>query len=696
MKTLKNMTFTLLVFCAMLIAAAAQAPSPQVNLIIEREGIRFDRSGAANGWQLEVFNQTGELVFASGVMRTPSLTWTLQDQQGQALASGLYSYRLRMQTETGDVLATQTGNVMVNRASENDRIWITTNRKAGVGAQDATDLTVISADESALGGAQLARETVTSRKTDTNRTTQDSKSSGVAVPEAVGPISGEGTIGRIARFTGANAIGDSAITESGGNIRINTNVTQGKLSVVNADSVAIHGQSTNSFGIRGNSTTSIGVRGQSNSGQGVYGFSSSNAGVQGISTSGVGVDGSSNSESGVRGISVTSYGVEGSSTSDAGVRGTSNTSTGVRGTSTGGRGVWGTSQDGTGVRGTTLSQSQSEYGVYGLNNGAGTAILGEAQNGTGIIGMTNSQMPGNPGVRGINNGVSSGVVGEAQSGNGTAGISVSGNGVFGQTSRAGGVAGVFGSSLDANGTGVIGRANGNASSGAAEGVRGESTYGVGVAGHGNTGVVGSGVLGPGIVGNGTIAGQFNGRVNITGNTDVGGILSKGGGAFKIDHPLDPANKYLYHSFVESPDMMNIYNGTITTDETGVATVTMPEYFSALNRDFRYQLTVIGQFAQAIVAEKIADNRFTIKTDKPNVEVSWQVTGVRQDEFANKHRIPNEVEKPVAERGYYLHPEAFGQPAEKSVGWARDPQLMKKLQVEREAIEKQQAERQKQQ
>ena len=65
------------------------------------------------------------------------------------------------------------------------------------------------------------------------------------------------------------------------------------------------------------------------------------------------------------------------------------------------------------------------------------------------------------------------------------------------------------------------------------------------------------------------AGYFNGNVNVT------GTLSKGGGSFKIDHPLDPTNKNLYHSFVESPDMMNIYNGNVITDASGYATVTMP-------------------------------------------------------------------------------------------------------------------------
>jgi hypothetical protein len=150
-------------------------------------------------------------------------------------------------------------------------------------------------------------------------------------------------------------------------------------------------------------------------------------------------------------------------------------------------------------------------------------------------------------------------------------------------------------------------------------------------------------------------------ISQAGNVSITGSLSKGSGSFKIDHPLDPLNKYLYHSFVESPDMMNIYNGNITTDSNGDAVVDLPRYFAALNKDFRYQLTPIGQFAQVIILEEVDDttNTFKIKSDKPNVKVSWQVTGVRKDAFAEMNRIPNEVEKTGSEKGTYLHPQAFG-------------------------------------
>lgn len=136
-------------------------------------------------------------------------------------------------------------------------------------------------------------------------------------------------------------------------------------------------------------------------------------------------------------------------------------------------------------------------------------------------------------------------------------------------------------------------------------------------------------------------------LEIDGNLNVTGSISKGGGTFRIDHPLDPENKYLYHSFIESPDMMNIYNGNAKTDDEGFAIIELPEYFEALNVDYRYQLTVLEAFAFAVVREKIKKNIFTIQTSEPNVEVSWQVTGIRNDVWAQENRVQVEVEKDPA-------------------------------------------------
>jgi hypothetical protein len=246
-------------------------------------------------------------------------------------------------------------------------------------------------------------------------------------------------------------------------------------------------------------------------------------------------------------------------------------------------------------------------------------------------------------------------------------------GVFGDTGSTGYGAGVIGGAYATSGTafgGFFSAASpdgaalfgyASATSGYPIAITGEVESPNGVAGafktHAGSGLILLGQSGPSFTNVFSVDAAGNGFY--AGNLTVNGTVSKGGGSFRIDDPLDPANKTLSHSFVESPDMMNIYNGNVVTGRHGRATVELPPYFQALNRDFRYQLTVIGQFAQAIVVEKVHDNRFVIETSKPGVEVSWQVTGVRQDAYANAHRIPVEEVKPSEEQGHYLHPQLFG-------------------------------------
>jgi hypothetical protein len=222
--------------------------------------------------------------------------------------------------------------------------------------------------------------------------------------------------------------------------------------------------------------------------------------------------------------------------------------------------------------------------------------------------------------------------------------------------------GVYGEATGENGCGIYGRHDDSGNSGTIGtngiGVHGQSVSGIGVHGQSNSGH----------------AGYFNGNVHIT------KILSKGGGAFKIDHPLDPENKYLQHSFIESPDMMNVYNGNVLLDENGEAVVELPEYFEALNCDFRYQLTCIGGFAPIYIAEKISDHRFKIAGGKRGMEVSWQVTGIRQDAYAKANRIVVEEDKSAEDRGYYLHPTAYGLPEEKGIEAVRNAQFPENRQV----------------
>jgi hypothetical protein len=197
------------------------------------------------------------------------------------------------------------------------------------------------------------------------------------------------------------------------------------------------------------------------------------------------------------------------------------------------------------------------------------------------------------------------------------------------------------------------------------GVRGDSSgFYAGVGGYataaGSSGVYGEGDGANGYGVYGLTTGSGGTAVYAAGNATVTGSLSKGGGSFKIDHPLDPKGKYLYHSFVESPDMMNVYNGTVVLGRRGKATVELPEWFEALNSDFRYQLTAVGKPAPKLhVSEEISGKAFQIAGGRSGQQVSWQVTGIRRDAWANANRIPVEVEKAPEDKGRFLHPELFG-------------------------------------
>jgi hypothetical protein len=395
----------------------------------------------------------------------------------------------------------------------------------------------------------------------------------------------------------------------------------------------------------------VGVWGDTTTGVGVFGTSgllppatpdipTDVAGVEGHSLQNPGVLGRSNSDAGVKGESLQGMGVVGRSESAYGVLGVSfgvaPAGNGLFGSSTtGGDGVVGYVGDATGVVGNSVAGS----GVYGIS-GTGNGVVGE-----------NYSQPGDP-----VDPLPAGVLGRSELGNGVTGESTSGSGVFGLNDGA--QSGVWGSNCS-NDPGIGVKGTSLAGTGvAATSLLGDGVYGDTIVGNGVEGFSsrGAGVLGEG--GSGGFAGVFLGNVRITGN------LSKAGGGFEIDHPLDPENKYLSHSFVESPDRLNIYNGTVTTDDDGAAVVVLPGYFNALNHQCCYQLTVIGQFAQAIVAEEVGqDNEFTIKTSEPRITVSWQVTGIRQDPWAVENRIEAETEKTAEERGRYLHPELWERPHE---------------------------------
>lgn len=285
----------------------------------------------------------------------------------------------------------------------------------------------------------------------------------------------------------------------------------------------------------------------------------------------------------------------------------------------------------------TSGLTPTDYAIWG-DADRGFGVAGTSSGRAGVLGECN--MPENPVTAGA------GVLGIHEQSRGI--------GVEGQASKGTGVAGL--GSIGVSGSGTVG-------------LDGTGVTGLRAAGR-DIGVLASNArsTSAALLGTSLFAGEFQGHVWIT------GILLKALDLFLIDHPLDPANKVLRHACIESPDMKNLYDGVAVLDGRGEAVVELPAWFGALNRDFRYQLTCLGGFAPVYVSQGIEDNRFRIAGGHPGGQVSWQVTGIRQDAWAKANPLIVEEEKPRQERGFFLHPEVHGQPEEKSVFRARHPEL----------------------
>jgi hypothetical protein len=417
-----------------------------------------------------------------------------------------------------------------------------------------------------------------------------------------------------------------------------------------------------------------------------YGFTGTVSSASGGGVKGIGPN------KGVIGISTaatgTAYGLQGESASSSGygIFGAATSSSGTT------YGIFGRSysSDGYGVYGYASRSTGTNYGVYGVSaSTTGTGVYGYASNsgGTenyGVHGL--SEAPMGQGVRGIapyigiygkselTTGTSYGVFGRSLSSGGYGIYGTAPNtGVYGvATETTGSPAGVSGKSSATNGYGVYGTAPRMGLHGVATNTSGEnygvlgytnSSGGTGVWGQstwrGVTGVLSASSNGAAITGIHTDpnvsgwGGWFNDAVWATNGFYSDKLL------VKVDHPLDPANKYLYHSSVESQEMKNMYDGTVILDAMGEATILLPGWFEAFNKDFRYQLTCIGGYANVYISEKVKNNQFTIAGGTPGLEVSWQVTGIRNDAYALKNQLTIEEDKKGDERGRYIHPEAYG-------------------------------------
>lgn len=319
-----------------------------------------------------------------------------------------------------------------------------------------------------------------------------------------------------------------------------------------------------------------------------------------------------------------------------------------------------TGQTTAGYFSTASSAGNAIYAVASAGSGSGVGVraVSSSPTGFGILSLGNVGVSGNVGVG----------TGDAQPANR---LQVADNLSFKAAVHAENGTTTYPPGPGRRGLVGIAAGNGNFS----VGVTGLSEYVLFGGGSGNSfGVHGTaygeytnfGVYGVAIGGSDNYAGYFNGLLYADSATS-------GVKAFMIDHPLDPENKVLTHSSVESDHRMNLYRGEVKTDNSGYATVTVPTWFEALNEDIQYQVTVIddqdsNDFILVKVVKRLTNGKFKIRTSAPNMTVNWMLTGNRNDPTSRHFPLEVEREKTRGERGKYYVPEAYGKDRSFGIGY----------------------------
>ncbi len=436
MTTAKRLVSILAVIILALVASARAQTNP-VEVAVEGERALFNAQGEVRLMQVEIYAPSGELLFAGGAAGGQAIAWGLRDQSGRPVADGTYLAAVTVVDAAGKVTK-RVEQVVVGNAA----------MPAGANAPNPT-------------------------------------------PNAPSALTGEGTAGKLAKFTAQYQLANSVIAESAGKVGVGTTAAPtATLTVNGAQPAAQPGDGTDATplvdttgGKGGNTTTAGQVAGKGASIL-LRGGNGGNA-----------VNSSTNGSGG----SITLQG------GSPGTGGTGGSTGKVLLAPTAGNVGIGTDfpTSKLTVRGTG---SPNLVSVVNTSNTLGTvAIFGQSSHGHGIYGIGGSGsfagVYGEPGTIGYGvwgkaNGISIGVVGESTSGYGVYGKTDLSSGVYGESTDESGVEG-----KSTNGTGVVGR-------GKLDGVWGFSSTGNGVHGKTTSGY----------------AGFFEGSIKTTGTIEIGGTI----------------------------------------------------------------------------------------------------------------------------------------------------------------------------
>jgi len=153
----------------------ALAQTPTINATVYRDKIRFESQGQIREFRVEVFNAAGEKLFDSGFVAGGTLDWDMLDQQGKAVADGMYDYLVTTSKRSGKKTEIQSAQLSILRE--------------GRDLENAPALVQPTTPGSGVGS---------------------------------GNVTGTGTARQITKWTGTTTLSDSVLTEKDGKIGLAT------------------------------------------------------------------------------------------------------------------------------------------------------------------------------------------------------------------------------------------------------------------------------------------------------------------------------------------------------------------------------------------------------------------------------------------------------------------------------------------
>jgi hypothetical protein len=158
-----------LVLTLFVLVLTAQAQTPSIEVSTDTDNVEFSAQGETRRVQVEIFAPSGELVFETSDSDGQTIRWAMLNQKGERVPDGVYLTTITVVDSSG---------------KKRKRI-----------------------EQITVGGE---RQTLTAAATGTSPT-----------PDAPVTTTVSGTAGRLAKFTGASTVGNSAVTEGAGKIGVN-------------------------------------------------------------------------------------------------------------------------------------------------------------------------------------------------------------------------------------------------------------------------------------------------------------------------------------------------------------------------------------------------------------------------------------------------------------------------------------------